>query len=362
MATVRLRYDGVTVELASVVGDGSPAMVVPAVSVELSPEVGLMPLSEKTLTVTASVRNEQTVAAKGVVRLELPAGWTATPGSGSFDLKEQGGEAKVSFTVTPAGLAAGREYKIAAVAVAGGKEYREGFRAVGYPGLTPTNFYRAATDRVVAGDVKLAPGLKVAYLPGTGDAVVASLAEIGVKATTISVADVTAGRLGGYDAVVLGVRAFAAHPELAAANARLLAYAAAGGTVIVQYNTGEMPSGPYPMSLGASEKVVEETAAVTLLDPKAQALSWPNRITPQDFDGWIEERGHGFMDTWDPRYEALTEVHDPGQDPQRGGLLVAKTGKGNYVYVAYALYRQLPEGVPGAYRLFANLLSLGKKP
>ncbi|HEX4651870.1 MAG TPA: PIG-L family deacetylase, partial [Granulicella sp.] len=277
-------------------------------------------------------------------------------------LKGPGALAKVAFTVTPAGLAAGHEYKLAAVAEAGGKEYREGFRAVGYPGLTPTNFYRAATDRLVAGDVKVAPGLKVAYLPGTSDAVEASLDQIGVHATTISVADVAAGRLAGYDAVVLGVRAFAAHPELAAANAKLLDYAAAGGTVIVQYNTGEMPAGPYPMSLGASEKVVEETAPVTLLDGAAQALRWPNRITPQDFNGWIEERGHGFMGTWDPRYEALTEVHDPGQDPQKGGLLVAKTGKGSYVYVAYALYRQLPEGVPGAYRLFANLLSLGKKP
>ena len=362
VAEVRLRYADVPLEMKAVVGDGSPTMVVPAVSVALSPEVGLSPLSEKTLTVTATVRNEQTVAATGAVRLELPAGWKATPASGHFDLVAQGAETKTVFTVTPAGLAAGREYKLAAVAEAGGKEYREGFRAVGYPGLTPTNFYRAATDRVVAGDVKVAPGLKVAYLAGTGDSVVASLAEIGVKATTISVADVAAGRLGGYDAVVLGVRAFAAHPELEAVNARLLEYAATGGTVIVQYNTGEMPAGPYPMSLGESEKVVEETAAVTLLDPKAQALSWPNRITPQDFDGWIEERGHGFMDTWDPRYEALTEVHDPGQDPQRGGLLVAKTGKGSYVYVAYALYRQLPEGVPGAYRLFANLLSLGKKP
>ena len=362
VAEVRLRYADAPLELRAVVGDGSPAMVVPAVSVELSPEVGLVPLSEKTLTVTATVRNDQTVAAKGAVRLELPMGWTATPESGSFDLKQQGALAKVAFTVTPAGLSAGREYKLAAVAETGGKEYREGFRAVGYPGLTPTNFYRAATDRLVAGDVKVAPGLKVAYLPGTGDAVEASLDQIGVHATTISVADVAAGRLAGYDAVVLGVRAFAAHPELAAANAKLLEYAAAGGTVIVQYNTGEMPAGPYPMSLGASEKVVEETAPVTLLDGAAQALRWPNRITPQDFNGWIEERGHGFMGTWDPRYEALTEVHDPGQDPQKGGLLVAKTGKGSYVYVAYALYRQLPEGVPGAFRLFANLLSLGKKP
>jgi LmbE family N-acetylglucosaminyl deacetylase len=362
VAAMHFLYDGAPVEVKMAAGDGHPAMVVPAVSVGLSSEVAMVPLGEKTLSVTATVRNDQAVAAKGTVRLELPAGWKATPESGTFALVQTDAEAKVTFTVTPGGLAAGREYKLAAVAEMGGKHYREGFREVGYPGLTPTNFYREATARVVAGDVKVAPGLKVAYLPGTGDAVVASLQQIGVKATTISVADVAAGRLAGYDAVVLGVRAFAAHPELAAANTKLLDYAAAGGTVIVQYNTGEMPAGPYPMSLGDSEKVVEETAKVTLLDAKAQALSWPNRITPHDFDGWIEERGHGFMGTWDPRYEALTEVQDAGQDPQHGGLLVAKTGKGSYVYVAYALYRQMPEGVPGAYRLFANLLSLTKKP
>jgi hypothetical protein len=221
--------------------------------------------------------------------------------------------------------------------------------------------YRPAMDRVVGVDVKVAPGLKVAYLPGTGDDVEAALGEMGVQATAISVDDVKAGRLAGYDAVVLGVRAYAAHPELAAANGKLLEYAAGGGTVIVQYNTGEMPAGPYPLSLGDSEKVVDETDRVTLLEPEAQALRWPNRITPADFDGWVEERGHGFMGTWDPRYEALTGVHDPGQDPQQGGLLVAKTGAGHYVYLAYALYRQLPEGVPGSYRLLANLLSLGRK-
>jgi hypothetical protein len=362
VATVRLRYDGAAVELASVVGDGSPAMVVPALSVAVAPEVALVPLGQKTLTVTATVRNDQTGPAHGELKLELPEGWHAEPERASFDLASQNAEVRKSFLVTPAALAAGKEYALQAVAETDGKAYREGFRAVGYPGLTPTNQYRAAMARVVGGDVRVAPGLRVAYLPGTGDAVVASLEQIGVKTTTISVADVTAGRLAGYDAVVLGVRAFAAHPELEAANAKLLDYAAGGGTVIVQYNTGEMPAGPYPMSLGDSEKVVEETAAVTLLHPQAQALSWPNRITPKDFDGWIEERGHGFMDTWDPRYAALTEVHDPEQDPQRGGLLVAKTGKGSYVYVAYALYRQLPEGVPGAYRLFANLLSLGKTP
>jgi len=360
VAEAHLCFGDVPFELKSVVENGQPVGVVPGVSVMVSPAAGIVQLGEKAVTVTARVRNDLEGAAAGSVRLDLPAGWKAEPERGAFSLEKQGDVAEVAFVVTPVGVGAGRDYRLSAVAEVGGKSYREGYRAVGYAGLTRTNFYRAATYRAVGADVKVAAGLKVAYLPGTGDEVAMTLAEMGVKPTTISVEDVAAGRLGGYDAVVLGVRAYAAHQELAAANGKLLEYAANGGTVIVQYNTGEMPAGPYPMSLGESEKVVEENAKVVLLEPKAKALSWPNRITEKDFDGWVEERGHGFMGTWDPRYEALTESHDVDQDPQKGGLLVAKTGKGYYVYEAYALYRQLPEGVPGAFRIFANLLSLGK--
>jgi hypothetical protein len=175
-------------------------------------------------------------------------------------------------------------------------------------------------------------------------------------------ADVANGRLAGYDVVVLGVRAYAAHPDLAAANGQLLAYAKGGGVVIVQYNSSQFDHGfgPYPLTLGGNgERVVDERTPVNILLPDSPVLQWPNRITQRDFDGWIEERGHGFAESWDPRYQAPLETHDPGQDPQKGGLLVAKTGKGVYVYVALALYREMPDGVPGAYRLFANLLSLG---
>jgi len=360
VAEVHLSFDGVPFELKTVVEVGQPVTVVPGVSVMVSPGAGIVPLGEKTVAVTARVRNDMEGAAAGSVRLELPAGWQVEPEHGAFRLAKQGDVAEVAFVVTPVGLGAGRDYRLSAVAEVDGKSYREGYRAVGYAGLTRTNYYRAATYRAVGADVHVAAGLKVAYLPGTGDEVAMALAEMGVKPTTISVEDVASGRLSGYDAVVLGVRAYAAHPELAKANGKLLEYAAAGGTVIVQYNTGDMPAGPYPMSLGESEKVVEEDAKVALLSLKAKALSWPNRITEKDFDGWVEERGHGFMGTWDPRYEALTESHDVGQDPQKGGLLVAKTGKGYYVYEAYALYREMPEGVPGAFRIFANLLSLGK--
>jgi len=177
----------------------------------------------------------------------------------------------------------------------------------------------------------------------------------------LNVNEIAGGRLSGYDVVVLGVRAYAANPGLAAANGKLLEFAKNGGVVIVQYNLGQFDYGPYPYSLGSAEKVVDEGSPVELLMPENPVLSWPNRITAKDFDGWVEERGHGFMESWDPQYVAPLETHDPGQDPQKGGLLVAKTGKGAYVYVALALYRELPEGVPGAYRLFANLLSMGKE-
>jgi hypothetical protein len=179
----------------------------------------------------------------------------------------------------------------------------------------------------------------------------------------ITVADLTAEKLKQYDAVVLGVRAYEAHPELLAANDALSAYAAAGGVVIMQYNTRLAGGiGPFPLTLDHTENVVDEGAPVSILDASDPLLAWPNKINAADFSGWVEERGHGFMSSWDPHYKALVETHDPGQKPQEGGLLVARTGKGAWIYLGLALYRQLPEGVPGAYRLLANLVSAGKEP
>jgi LmbE family N-acetylglucosaminyl deacetylase len=368
-AWVKVDYDGVAVRLGQEVqtlhrmsGLGTvyePLVVAPAISVAVSPAAGVVPLMEKTLLVTARVRSNVKGAAAGSVKLELPAGWTAVPERAEFSLAKDGDEVEIPFTVTP-GKMAETAYTMTAVASYAGKEYREGYKTVGYAGILPANLYRPATYTARGVDVKVAPGLRVGYLPGTGDEVEASLENLGVHATTLTMADVVGGRLAGFDVVVLGVRAYAAHPGLAAANGQMLEYAKNGGVVIVQYNRGTFDYGPYPTSLGAEEKVVDETAAVRLLMPESPVLTWPNKITERDFDGWVEERGHGFMESWDPHYDAPLETHDPGQDPQKGGLLVAKTGKGAYVYVAYALYRELPEGVPGAYRLFANLLSLGK--
>jgi len=340
-------------------GEDQPMAVVPSLSISIRPAAGIVPLTEKSFTVNVQVRGDEQGGVQGSTHLTLPEGWRSEPRSAEFALKHAGETQMFSFRVTPGALAQ-KSYTLTAVAETANGATSEGFRAVGYKGLTLTNMYASATYRARGVDVKVAPGLKVGYLPGTGDEVQTSLENLGVHATTLTMDDIARGRLSGYDVVVLGVRAYAANPGLAAANGQLLDYAKNGGVVIVQYNLGQFDYGPFPYSLGSAEKVVDETATVQLLMPEHPLLSWPNRISAKDFDGWVEERGHGFMESWDPQYQALLETHDPGQDPQKGGLLVAKTGKGAYVYVALALYRELPEGVPGAYRLLANLLSLGR--
>ena len=276
----------------------------------------------------------------------------------------RGEETTVDFTVTPVHLTA-QVYSIAAIAESNGKQYSEGYTTVGYPGLTPTNIYRSATYRASGVNIHVASNLHVAYVMGTGDDVPQSLTALGIQVHPLSISDLATSELSPYDEIILGVRAYTAHPELAQLQPRLSKFVDRGGVVVTQYNTApfvstvEHPLAPYPFTLSSfAENVVDEHAPVTLLVPEHPLLNWPNKITSQDFDGWVEERGHSFLRTWDEHFVPLTETHDDDQDPQRGGLLYARSGCGAYVYVAYALYRQLPDGIPGSYRIFANLLSL----
>jgi hypothetical protein len=301
-----------------------------------------------------------------VFHLELPQQWTYTlpPEENPLHMPPppEGRHSRETALVKTWDPKPYEPYPITVVAELDGRSYREGFRSVGYPGLESTNFYTPSVFHVAAVDLQTAPNLNVAYLPGTGDDVPGALEDLGVHSHRITVADLTLDTLKHYDAVVLGVRAYEAHPDLGAANPALNAYAANGGVVIVQYNTGRLPAGtgPYALDLGSGEKVVEEDAPVRVLVPAYPLLTWPNQITAADFHNWVEERGHGFMGSWDPHYTPLLETHDHGQKPQLGGLLVARTGRGAWIYLGLALYRQLPEGVPGPYRLFANLISAAK--
>jgi alpha-galactosidase-like protein len=323
-----------------------------------------VPLGAKSFAVTTVVHSNVKGPAEGNVRLELPQGWKAAPASAHFGTAADGQEQSVAFEVTPAQLTE-QAYKITAVAEYGGNQYREGYDVTGYPGVRPYFLYRPSVHQTTGVDVKMAPNLKVGYISGSGDDVAAALEPLGIKATFLSPADVASGDLSKYDVIVLGVRAYAVREDLKTNNERLLEYVKNGGVAIVQYNTPEYDHnyGPYPYVMGRNpEEVTDEASVVTILDPANPVFNWPNKITPKDFSNWVEERGSKWMQSWDPKYDALLETHDEGQAPQKGGLLYAKYGKGIYIYNAYAFYRQLPEGVPGAYRIFANMLSLPRNP
>jgi hypothetical protein len=226
--------------------------------------------------------------------------------------------------------------------------------------VRPYNQYLPAELKTRKVDVKVAPGLRIGYVMGPGDMVPEAIEEMGVHPHLLSDAELASGDFSAWSVLLIGIRAYATRPALIAAQPELDEFVRRGGTMIVQYQGANFPA-PLPLAFkGTPERVVDETAPVKLLDPANPLLNWPNGISTRDFDGWVEERGHSFLDTWDPGYSALTETADAGQDPQRGGLLVTHPGNGTYIYVAYALYRQLPELVPGAYRLLANLLSAGQ--
>ena len=371
-------YNGVPLRIGQVVqtnhrehGYGNlyqPLVVMPRLSVNLNMHAGIVPLGTAAFPMTVSVKNFQQDTADGKLSLTLPSGWTVEPPAENFHLPA-GSSLPMTFTVHPASMAA-QGYKIEAVAQSGNGEYREGVQTVGYPGLRPYFLYRPSLYVARGVDVKVAhapdgSALNVGYVMGTGDETPAALEQLGVHSQLLNAAELAGADLSRYHAIVIGIRAYSNRPDLAANNARLLEYVKQGGVVLVQYQSPEYDHdyGPYPYTLSRNaEKVVNESAPVKLTDAKSPVFSWPNIITPADFDEWVEERGHGFMQSWDAHYGALTETADPGQDPQLGGLLYARYGKGVYIYAAYALYRQFPAAVPGAYRMLANLISLAENP
>ena len=360
-----IRVGTVVETMQRVLGPGGiyePLVVTPAIGVRMEPEARILPLDGSALPVRVTVH--AVAAAEGTVELKLPAGWTSQPASTSFHLAAAGDSEPIQFMVTPAGQAldgkAGAAEKIEAVAQAGGHSYATGWQSVGYAGLRPYNLYRPAQLLTRKVDVKLAPGLRIGYIMGTGDEVPDAIEALGAMPHMLTATEVASGDLSAWNVLVVGIRAYSARPELAAAEPRLKKFVEDGGTLVVQYQSGDFPA-PYPLKLGRNpERVVDESDPVKLLAGDNPLLISPNRITPGDFNGWVEERGHSFLESWDPAYTALTETADPGQDPQRGGLVVAHPGKGTYIYCSFALYRQLPELVPGAYRILANLLSAGK--
>jgi hypothetical protein len=367
-AWAEFSFDGLPIRLGQVVqtmqrlpGKGGiyqPLAVTPALGLRIEPEARILPPDGGALPVKVTVHTE--AEAEGTVALELPAGWRAEPSEAHFHRVSAGDTEPILFSVTPA-VAAGA-FTINAVASSDERAYRTGWQSVGYSGLQPYNLYRPAQLQTRKVGVKLAPGLRIGYVMGTGDRVPEAIEALGGAPRFLTAKDLATGNLDAWNVIVIGIRAYAARPELAANQPRLDEFVRRGGTLIVQYQSANFPA-PLPFSMGSlPEKVVDETAPVKLLDPVNPLFRWPNQITSADFTGWVEERGHSFLDRWDAGFTALTETADPGQVPQRGGLIMGHFGKGSYIYVAFALHRQLPELVPGAYSLLANLLSAGRGP
>jgi LmbE family N-acetylglucosaminyl deacetylase len=292
------------------------------------------------------------------IELELPAGWTAQPASQPVTLAKLGDEATVQFDVAPGpGAAAGEARPVVRI---GDAAYSLREDVIDHPHIPVQVVLRPATVALVPLSIKLPAG-RIAYVKGSGDSIAADLAHIGLAVDELDDDALRTGELSRYTAVVLGIRAYNTRPAVRAAHARLMAYVERGGTVIVQYNTldFEGPIGPFPLQLGR-DRITDENAAVSFLDPRQPVLHHPNEITAADFTGWVQERGIYFGTRWDARYTPILRFADPGEGPLDGSLLVARHGKGAYVYTGLVFFRELPAGVPGAYRLFANLLAAGK--
>jgi len=337
--------------------------VVPAFSVAL--EHGTQVISTHNganSTVTVGVISNLSHEARGVLRLELPTGWRSEPAQLAVELPRRGEKRDFQFKVFPAGLQEGRA-KVRAVLEADGNKFSEGYTLVTREDLGSFYYYQPAVQRVSIVDVKAPHDLKIGYIMGAGDDIPTVLKQAGMDVTLIPPEKLGSEDLTQYGTIVLGIRAYDTQKDVVTNNKKLLDFVAAGGTLVVQYNAGvaDFNNGhltPYSAELSRARVSVEE-APVEILAPQDGVFHYPNEITAHDFDGWVQERGLYFMDKWDDHFKPLLSCHDPGEDAQKGGLLRAQYGKGTYIYTGYAFFRQLPAGVPGAVRLYVNLLSAG---
>lgn len=336
--------------------------VVPPVAVGLDSPVLIVPLGAKPhqqrVVVQATSFSSQPVA--GSLRLRLPHGWTSAPSEAPFSLKTSGEKTSAAFSVTaPTARTAGR-VAVEAEATLGQAVLSSDLQTIAYPHIQTHRIHRPAAATGLVLDLKVAP-VRVGYIMGSGDQVYDALRRMGVDVTLIDEEKLAGADLSSFDTIVVGIRASEARPEFVASNGRLLHYVERGGTLIVQYQQNDyVARGLAPFPAQMASRVTDETAPVRILAPGHPIFTFPNRITEADFSGWVQERNLYAFTTFDNRYVPLLESADPGEPAQRGGEVYARIGKGHYVYTAYAWFRQLPAGVPGAYRMFANLISLPK--
>jgi hypothetical protein len=360
-APARFRYaDPVRGELRREVN------VVPTVAVGFSSTLFVLPTGRtaQQQTVQLQATSLQNAPVSGTLSLDLPAGWTGTPAMVPFTITAAGAHATAEFVVTaPATRSPGR-YEVTGKATLGASVYSQDMQVIAYPHIQTHRIYSTASATLQVVDLAVAP-VRVGYIMGSGDQVADALRRMHVNVTMLDDATLTTGDLSAFDTIVVGIRASEARPAFVANQARLRDFMERGGTLIVQYQQQEYVArnlAPYPVQMMGNSRVTDETAAVSILAPTHPAFTFPNRITAADFNGWVQERNLYAFTGFDARYTPLLESADPEEMPQRGAELYARVGRGQYVYTAFAWFRQLPAGVPGAYRMFANLISLPKAP
>lgn len=347
--------------------------VVPLVDIALDTNLLIAPVSNKAQKqrLVVSVTNNAPRQTKGLTKLNLPAGWTSAPVSADFDLRRKGEKTAVVFDVTiPAGAKVAK-YDLTAVAVIGNQTYDQSMQEIAYPHIQTHRRYTKATVSTQVLDLKVAP-VRVGYIMGSGDAVPAAIRRLGLNVAMLEEKDLSTGDLSKFDTIVVGIRASQVRPDFVANNGRLLDFVKNGGTLIVQYQQADYVQNnllPFPAKMESATngtqrisnvRVVDENAPVKILAAGNPIFNYPNKIVASDWDNWVQERNLYTLTALDSQYSALLETQDEGEPPVTGGLVYAKIGKGNYVYNAYSFFRQLPVGNPGAYRLFANMLSLPK--
>lgn len=346
--------------------------IVPALSVTLNPAIEISPTGTKSKTheFQVSVLNNQKSGAQGKLKLLAPEEWSSKPGELDINLSRKGETFTAKFTLQAPPKTRPGSYRIEAIATMGGRSFQRGYDVISYPENWTRNLYRPAQSRIERFDIAIAPNLTVGYVPGAGDEIPAALERLGIKPGILSEDDLAFGDLSRFSTIITGIRAYNVNEALQTHNQRLLNYVAGGGTLIVQYvrpmagpgggSGSQFSFGPYPLNVSNSARITVEDSPIRILNPANPIFNRPNRITEDDFHGWVQERGLYFTSTWDKRYTALLSGGDPGDAPQNGGMLYARYGKGHYVYTGYAWFRQLPALNPGAFRIFANMISLGR--
>ncbi len=340
-----------------------PVLIVPAVSVAVTPRGVVWPQGQSDArTITVALRSLADDGSSGEVTLHAPPGWNVSPASQPFDLTSAGAERSVAFEIQPGASVTAGEHVLRATAEVGGHIYDEGFTLIDYEHIERSAMFADAAAGVTMVPVSVREGLRAGYIMGTGDDGPTALRQMGASVALLSEADVRDGAFSDYDVIVLGVRAYETRPDVRAANGQLLDFVRSGGTVVNQYNQYRFSNGgyaPYDLTIGRpAPRVADESAAITMLEPGAPVFTTPNRITQTDFDGWVQERGLYFASEWSDEYVPLLELNDPDEPARHGSLLVAAVGEGVYVYTGLSFFRQWAGRVPGAYRLFANLVSL----